>query len=97
MVDVELNELRKVFLDEARQKVSEMQSALDDGSGDALERVTYLAHQLKGSGGSYGYQRISADAEALEQALEKQAGDEQVRAHLASLQNVIDQCARELD
>ena len=96
MVDVELNELRKVFLDEARQKVTEMQSALEQATGESLERVTYLAHQLKGSGGSYGYQRISSDAEALEQALEKRADDAKVKQHLTDLSSEIDKCAREL-
>ena len=32
--------------------------------------MTYLAHQLKGSGGSYGFQRISTDAAELEKAVE---------------------------
>ena len=102
MVDQELSELRKEYLDEAREKVVEMQNTLDDLSDDSLERVTYLAHQLKGSGGSYGYERISTNAAALEKALEKRAEngangvDAQIQQHVLNLRAEIDRCAREL-
>lgn len=105
MVDHELNELKREFLDEAREKVSEMQSALEQApASNAIERLTYLAHQLKGSGGSYGYQRISTDAAELEKALEKIADDgeqfpslePEIQQHVVNLRSEIDRCAREL-
>lgn len=105
MVDHELNELKREFLDEARGKVSEMQTALEQTpSPESLDRLTYLAHQLKGSGGSYGYQRISTDAAELEKALEAVAGDggqfsgleAKIQQHVVSLRAEIDRCAREL-
>lgn len=94
VVDHELNELRREFLDEARDKVTEMQSALDD---ESLERVAYLAHQLKGSGGSYGYQRISTDAAELEKCVESAAPDEaRIQQFVVSLRAEIDRAAKEL-
>jgi HPt (histidine-containing phosphotransfer) domain-containing protein len=101
MVDLELNDLKREFLDEAREKVDEMQSALESATLQSFDRLTYLAHQLKGAGGSYGYQRISADAAALEKALEKQGAngasvDEQIQQHVVNLRLEIDRCAREL-
>ena len=105
MVDHELNELRREFLDEARGKVTEMQSALEQTpSSESLDRLTYLAHQLKGSGGSYGYQRISTDAAELEKALEKVADDgatfgdlePKIQQYVVNLRSEIDRCAREL-
>jgi HPt (histidine-containing phosphotransfer) domain-containing protein len=107
MVDYELNELRREFLDEAREKVSEMESALDGGRNpQSLDRLAYLAHQLKGSGGSYGYQRISDDAAELEKAVESLTGAEKSPTdsaqdpHLAkfvgSLREEIDRAAKEL-
>ena len=97
MVDTELDDLKRVFLDEAREKVSEMQSALEQSSDQALERLTYLAHQLKGSGGSYGYQRISSDAAALEDALEHNGSDDaRVQQYVVNLRIEIERCAREL-
>jgi HPt (histidine-containing phosphotransfer) domain-containing protein len=71
MVDLELDELKREFLTEAREKVREIESNLDGGARpDSMERLTYLAHQLKGSGGSYGFERISAEAAQLEKAVE---------------------------
>ena len=103
MVDHELNELKREFLVEAREKVTEMQTALDTASGESLERLAYLAHQLKGSGGSYGYQRISTDAAELEKAIEKQAEngaggdlDAKIQQHVVNLRAEIDRCVREL-
>ena len=98
VVDHELNELRREFLDEARDKVVEMQSALDgSNTPESLERVAYLAHQLKGSGGSYGYQRISTDAAELEKCVEASAPDEaRIQQFVVSLRAEIDRAAREL-
>lgn len=105
-VDYELNELKREFLDEAREKVDEMQSVLDAGSRDStsLDRLTYLAHQLKGSGGSYGYQQISDDATELEKAVESLAGrngdptplDRKIRRHVGNLRSEIDGAVQEL-
>jgi HPt (histidine-containing phosphotransfer) domain-containing protein len=98
MVDHELNELRREFLGEARDKVAEMQAALDAGRDAAgLERLAYLAHQLKGSGGSYGYQRISDDAAGLEKAIEEGRIDGDLGGFVTSLRSEIERAARELD
>ncbi len=97
VVDHELNELKREFLDEAREKVDEMQTALDGGSNESFERVGYLAHQLKGSGGSYGYQRISTDAAELEKCVEAPSRDEaRIQQYVVSLRSEIDRAAREL-
>ena len=98
VVDHELNELKREFLDEAREKVIEMQNALDrTPDSEALERLAYLAHQLKGSGGSYGYQRISTDAAELEKCVEATWPDEtRIQQFVVSLRAEIDRAAREL-
>jgi chemotaxis protein histidine kinase CheA len=104
IVDYELNELKREFLVEAEQKVREMQTVLDGGAtSETLDRLAYLAHQLKGSGGSYGYQGISADAAEIERAVEKVGGgtadsaaEEKIRQHVGSLASEIDRCSNEL-
>lgn len=105
-VDYELNELKREFLDEAGEKVDEMQSIVDRGLRDAasLDRLTYLAHQLKGSGGSYGYSQISEDAAELEKAIETLAGEGgdtnmlegKLRTHVGNLRRAIDDGITEL-
>lgn len=106
-VDYELNELKREFLDEAHEKVLEMQSAIEGGAHDgaSLERLAYLAHQLKGSGGSYGYQQISDDAAELEKAVESLAGnngdgatlDKKIRRHVGNLRTEIEGAVKELE
>lgn len=105
MVDHELDELKREFLTEALEKIEEMQSALEDGrTREALDRLAYLAHQLKGSGGSYGYQSISADAAELEKAVESAASDngtsdvsdEQIRGYVGHLRTEVENAVREL-
>lgn len=103
MVDHELNELRREFLGEARAKISEMQSAVARADDDETrERLAYLAHQLKGSGGSYGYQRISDEAAELEKGVESFVPGQSDRTPadlerlVARLQEEIERAAREL-
>lgn len=104
MIDPELNELRREFLVEADEKVREMQTALDgDRNRDALDRLAYLAHQLKGSGGSYGYQRISTEAAELERAIETvtdglsdQKVETRIQEYVVSLRAEIERRSKEL-
>jgi HPt (histidine-containing phosphotransfer) domain-containing protein len=100
MVDPELDELKREFLSEAQDKVREIQTALERGrSPEALHRVAYIAHQLKGSGGSYGYQRISAEAAEIERVAENESGDgseSRIQQHVVNLRDEIERRAREL-
>lgn len=75
-MDFEFEELKKEFLDEAQEKIDQMRAIVEGGfdEDDSLERLTNLAHQLKGSGGSYGYSRISSDGARLEELLERDGG-----------------------
>lgn len=104
MVDYEFDELKREFLAEARDKVREIESSLDgDRNPERLERLTYLAHQLKGSGGSYGFERISSDAAELEKAVEGLTNGEhaerieqKIQQHVVNLRAEIDRRSREL-
>ena len=104
MVDHELDDLKREFLAEAEEKVREMQGALEaERSPDSLERLAYLAHQLKGSGGSYGYGKISADAAEIEKAVESLVDvqndvriEESIQQHVIELRSEIDRRLKEL-
>lgn len=103
IADPELDALKREFLTEAQGKVREIQTALEDGdAAAALERVSYLAHQLKGSGGSYGFERISTEAAAIETAVETgkagpvDAVQTRIQQHIANLHEEIDRRSREL-
>jgi HPt (histidine-containing phosphotransfer) domain-containing protein len=104
VVDYELNELKREFLDEAREKVDEMQTAIGTvEERSSLDRLAYLAHQLKGSGGSYGYQRISLDAAELEKVVESLTDGtgngsdaEKIQQYVVNLRTEIDRALTEL-
>ncbi len=99
MVDRELEALKREFLAEAKLKVQEI-AAMTSNPRDSqsLDRLAYLAHQLKGSGGSYGYARISDDAAEIERAVEQitagedgNSGEETLRVKIESLRTEVDQ------
>ena len=104
-MDRELDQLKREFLSEAEEKVREMESALDGRTHDSssLSRLGYLAHQLKGSGGSYGYERISTDAAEIEKTVESIDGgsldsgaEAKVKRHVERLRSEIDARRKEL-
>ncbi len=105
MVDHELEELRREFLAGANEKVREIEAALKgERTAESMERLTYLVHQLKGAGGSYGYARISDDAAELEKAfdaIDRTAGvrasdEERIRRHVVNLRVEIERGRRAL-
>jgi Chemotaxis protein histidine kinase and related kinases len=86
-VDFEFDELKREFLAEAEEKVQEIQvKASGPRTAESLDRLIYLAHQLKGAGGSYGFQAISTEAAGLEKAVEQLVGGEPA----APLESVIE-------
>lgn len=100
-MDLELDELKREFLAEAEEKVREIETAWSGGrTNESLERMSYLAHQLKGSGGSYGFQQISTEAAALESALEtltkenNRSAAPDVEQHVSGLHAEIERNAR---
>jgi len=104
MVDRELEALKREFLTEAKAKVQEIAAAVG-GPRDSktLDRLAYLAHQLKGSGGSYGYARISDDAAGIEHAVEQittgedgNNGEATLREKTESLRAAVDDAYAEL-
>jgi HPt (histidine-containing phosphotransfer) domain-containing protein len=93
MVDPELEELRREFLAEANDKVHEMEQSAARLSAESLARLTHLAHQLKGSGGSYGFQLISDEAAEVEAAIEDGSNAETIVQHVKKLRAEIDRLA----
>lgn len=60
--------LRRQYLQNARARMAELDGLERALNGDAaaLAQIRRLAHQLRGSGGFYGYPRITEAAAALE-------------------------------
>jgi HPt (histidine-containing phosphotransfer) domain-containing protein len=96
--------LKREFLVEAEGKVNEIRSRLEtpELSKEDLDRMVYLAHQLKGAGGSYGFQTISTESTELERELEEagnSVGDDRRTTLLSRVEKIastIQSSAREL-
>ena len=104
MVDRELEALKREFLAEAKEKVREIAETIaGKRDSQSLDRLAYLAHQLKGSGGSYGYARISDDAAEIENAAEQittgtdhDRAENVLREKIASLEAAIEKAESEV-
>jgi HPt (histidine-containing phosphotransfer) domain-containing protein len=64
-IDQELLSEVPAYLECRREDCAEIGRLLADGS---MEVITYLGHQMHGSGGSFGFDEISEVGESLEHA-----------------------------
>ncbi len=100
-MDPEFDELKREFLAEAEAKIKEIESLLTGEDGPkSRQRMLYLAHQLKGAGGSYGYQRISTESAAIETVLEKidtEPTDNQTQELTSRIRNTIDEIRQRME
>jgi HPt (histidine-containing phosphotransfer) domain-containing protein len=78
-IDPDLAEIIPGFLENRRRDVQFLQSALQQSD---FKTIRVLGHRMKGDGGGYGFERISAIGEALEQAAVRQ--DRQAIEHRTS-------------
>lgn len=92
-MDNEFEELRQEFLSEAADKLAEIRRLCEGGvpePGDDRAKLMNLTHQLKGAGGSYGYNEISRDAASMELELEGDAPVwDNAEKFLASLEELV--------
>ncbi len=69
-VDADLEDIIPEFLNNRRRDIDTLTAALDRGDLDVVES---LGHQMKGAGGSYGFDAISDFGREMETAA--QSGD----------------------
>jgi HPt (histidine-containing phosphotransfer) domain-containing protein len=70
--DADMIELIDLFVAELKQRVEQIQAAFESSDTDTLRTLT---HQLKGSGGGYGFPMLTACAAAVEQQIMSGACD----------------------
>lgn len=104
-MDLEFEQLKREFLTEADEKIREVRLTLERNVPPTeadLERMIYLAHQLKGAGGSYGFQMISTESAELEKELERVAKSgsteqlDQLKSRADRIHTVIEDRSRDL-
>ncbi len=86
--DPDLRELVQAFLDQLPDKISAVEDAV---ARNDLAALAELAHQLKGTGGGYGFPAITDRARALEETARAAEDLEAVRRSARAL---VDLCAR---
>lgn len=64
-VDGELISIVPVFLENRRRDCIQINAFLE---ADAMDKIRVLGHQMKGAGGSYGFDAISEIGEIIENA-----------------------------
>jgi HPt (histidine-containing phosphotransfer) domain-containing protein len=70
-----VEDIKQRYREALVKHIDALESARADllaGDPGAADTIRQIVHQLKGSGGTYGYQEITAAAEALQNAQEKE-------------------------
>jgi chemotaxis protein histidine kinase CheA len=88
-------ELKRQFLEDARNGVVELFELLDEAVGTRPDgapaaRFRRLAHGLRGAGGCYGFQQVTATAGVLEDAFLEGARASELACALESLRASLD-------
>lgn len=99
----ELEELRRDYLDEVRETIALIRRhgrGLADGGNfkTSFPALLFLAHQLKGSGGSLGFPGITEVAKRMGSELDRFLDEEQAsRPSPSQLGEALDAIANELE
>jgi HPt (histidine-containing phosphotransfer) domain-containing protein len=86
--DADLAELVVMFVEEMPGRVRAFRAQFESENWDELAR---LAHQLKGSAGSYGFDQITPFAARLESAIRDSGARETIDI---ALEELVDACGR---
>ncbi|MFT5153709.1 MAG: HPt (histidine-containing phosphotransfer) domain-containing protein, partial [Planctomycetota bacterium] len=81
--DEMMAELVAQFVDDLVRDMHELEGAVTDGN---LDRIHVLAHQLKGSAGSYGFGELTKPAETLERTARSAEDVSELREQVTAFQ-----------
>ena len=85
-VDKDLKELIPMFLENRSQNINELKELLEEKK---LAEIENIGHKIKGSGGGYGFDRVTDLGRAIEKAAAEEKHDK--------LQKLIDEFAEHMD
>jgi len=76
------------FIQELPSRIASLEEKFAAADWDGLKQV---AHQLKGAGGSYGFEAITPAAGRVEAAIQQREPEEQIRS---AVEELVDLCRR---
>lgn len=83
--DPEMAALAELFLGELLGRVESMRADLDGGD---IGRIQFVAHQLRGAAGGYGFPEVGAAAGLLEDLLRRgPSGHREIAAAIAAIES----------
>lgn len=85
-VDEDLEELVPGFLENRQEDIKAIRGSLEEGD---LEKIRIIGHSMKGSGGGYGFDRVSQLGMALEEAA-KEGEKEEISRLVEELAGYLD-------
>lgn len=86
--DADLGELVEMFVEEMPERIAALEQAFASDDWESLQRT---AHQLKGAGGSYGFDQLTPYAKSLEFSVKDAEPSTTIEKHLNAL---IDICKK---
>jgi len=84
-VDIDLEDIVPGYLENRQKDIVDITRAVDGGD---FETIRVLGHRMKGSGGGYGFDRITDIGFALENA-SKEGDGEEIRARVEELRDYL--------
>lgn len=84
-VDIDLEDLIPGYIGNRNKDIDEIHAALERGD---FEAIRVLGHGMKGSGGGYGFDRITEIGKIIEQA-SKEGGVEEIKNQLDNLSHYL--------
>ena len=84
--DIDLEDLIPGYLENRRKDIAEIESLLASGDYETIQR---LGHSMKGSGGGYGFDKITDIGMHIEQAA-KEKNAAEIRTQLEILSRYLD-------
>src|SRR6056297_1978726 len=86
-IDKDLADLIPTYLENRRKDIANIRAALEQGD---YETVRVLGHDMKGSGGGYGFEEITEFGRSIEQTAKNQ-DPESIQKQVADLLEYLDQ------
>ncbi len=86
-ISMELKDLIPLFKEETKKNIDLLKKAIEEKN---FEQISTIAHKIKGSGGSYGFMKLSEIAKQIEFSSKNEKNIEQIKKQFEDLKDFFD-------